>query len=445
MRGLRPFLVLLVILIGLGAYLYVVESERTPGAADDRENVFTLEADGIDEITIRSESREQTTLRRSGDDWQVVEPVTAPADPGEVSGLTSSLASLQIQRVLDEDVADFAEYGLDDPRIEVRFRSNGQDRRLSIGGKTPPGSDVYARIDDESRVVLIASYLDSTFNRGTFDLRDKALVRVEREAVDSIDITAAGRTTQLVRTDGEWRLAAPLSAPADYGEVSGLVSRLMSAQMRSTEDTPGELRTYGLDRPAATVRAAGGESPVVLALGSASATDQTIVYATLEGRPDVFTVDASLLEALRRDPAEYRQKDLFDARAFNTSRIEVTRAGETTAFEKTRMKDPEGKDEERWRQVAPAEADADGGKVDSLIFAATGTRADSFVTDARQKAPATPEFLIVIKFDDGKREDRVSFWRSGDEAFASRADAPGIARISPATLDDITRALEELP
>jgi hypothetical protein len=53
---------------------------------------------GDREIRIRSESGEETTLRREGDTWQVVEPVAAPADPGEVSGLTSSLASLRIQR-----------------------------------------------------------------------------------------------------------------------------------------------------------------------------------------------------------------------------------------------------------------------------------------------------------------------------------------------------------
>lgn len=449
MRGLRSFLALLVILIGLGAYLYFVESTRTPGADDDRERVFAIEAAQIDELTIRSDSGERTTVRRAGDDWQIVEPVAAPADPAEVSGLTSSLSSLQIQRVIDKAVTDFAQYDLDDPRIEVRFRADGEEKRLSIGGKTPPGSDVYARVNDEPRVFLIAAYLESTFNRGTFDLRDKTPLRIEREAIDTVEITARGATTRLVRADGEWRLAQPLEAPADYNEVNGLISRLMSAQMRSIEDAPkGDLKAYGLAPAVVTVRAAGGEAQVSLLLGR-DTDDETTVYAKVENAPEVFTVDASLLEALNRDPAEFRQKDLFDARAFNTTRIEITRAGATTAYEKTRVKDaggkPGGKENERWRQVVPAEADVDGAKVDSLIFAATGARADSFVADRKQQVPATPELTIVIRFDDGAREDRVRFWRSGDATFASRADAPGIARVSSATLDDIIRALEDLP
>ena len=37
----------------------------------------------------------------------------------------------------------------------------------------------------------------------------------------------------------------------------------------------------------------------------------------------------SLLEDLKKDAGEYRQKDIFDARAFNTTRIEIARGGET--------------------------------------------------------------------------------------------------------------------
>jgi hypothetical protein len=441
MRGLRSFLALLVILIGLGAYLYFVESGRTPGTDDERDLAFTLEADRIETLRVTSASGERTAMARTDDAWRIVDPIAAPADPGEVSGLTSSLAALRVQRALD-DITDFATFGLAEPRIAIEFTADGQDRRLLLGDKTPPGSDLYARVDEEPRVILVPVYLESTFDRGTFDLRDKTIVRAEREAVNTLAITSGGRTTELVRADGEWRLTQPLTAPADYGEVNGLVSRLMSAQMRAIEEAPGELKAYGLDRPAASVRTGSADAPVVLHLGREAGDDT--VYGTVEGRPEVFTADLALLEALQRDPDEYRQKDLFDARAFNATRLEITRDGATRAFEKRAVKADDGRDEQQWYQVAPAEGDADGGLVDSVIFAATAARAEGFVTGADAKPPATPDLLLVIRFDEGRREDRVSFWRRGDEAFASRADAPGTARISAATLDDLLRAIGEL-
>lgn len=443
MRGLRSFAALVVVLIGLGAYVYFVESEREPAAGEAKEKVFAVEAAQIEEITVSADSGDETTIRKSGENWQIVSPVTAPADEAEVSGLTSNLASLEIQRVIDEQAANLKEYGLEEPRMEVAFKAGGEDRRLLIGLKTPTGSDLYARLDGQSRVFLIPSYLETTFNRGTFDLRDKAALRIDQEAVDSIEIAAAGRTTQLTKADGEWRLTEPIAAPADYSSVNSLLGQLTSAQMKSVEADPKpDLKAYGLATPAVTVRAGSGSSRATLLIGGEAG--EGAVYAKDEARPDIFTLDAALVEDLKRDPGEYRQKDLFDARAFNSTRIEATRAGETVAFEKTRTTGADGKEVEQWRQVEPAAKDVDGAKVDALLFSATGARAESFVPDTAKTGLDSPALTLAITFDEGKRQDHVSFARSGDEVFASRRGMPGAAKVDAATLDGILKALDEL-
>ncbi len=78
MRGVRSFLLLLVVAAGLGAYLYFVESKRDPADADKKAKVFTVEADKIDELVVKSESGDRTTLKKTGTEWQVVEPVATP-------------------------------------------------------------------------------------------------------------------------------------------------------------------------------------------------------------------------------------------------------------------------------------------------------------------------------------------------------------------------------
>ncbi len=74
MRGVRSFLLLVVVGLGLGGYLYFVESKRDPSDADKKEKVFKVESDKIDELTVKSESGERTTLKKTGNDWQIVEP-----------------------------------------------------------------------------------------------------------------------------------------------------------------------------------------------------------------------------------------------------------------------------------------------------------------------------------------------------------------------------------
>lgn len=441
MRGVRSLLVLLAIAVALGWYAWR-DSQRPAGTdGPERDQVFTVQADAIDEISIRSEAGEQTRLQKTGEEgWRIVEPTKAAPDPAEVSGLTSNLSRLEIQRVVDENPPDLKEYGLAEPRVQVAFKAGGEEHRLLLGGKTPPGTDVYAKRGADNAVFLIPSHLESTFNRSTFDLRDKAVLKVEREKVDTMELAAGGRTVRFARADGEWRMTAPIQARADSSAVEGLVNRLAGLQMRSVVEDPA-LASKGLAKPAATVRLGSGDSQATLAFGAAAG--DGAVYARDPSRPVVFTVDSSVLDELKKDAAELRQKDLFDARAFNTTHVEVTHGGQTFTFEKTRATNAEGQEEDRWRQTAPQQRDLAPGSFDTLLSAITGVRATGFV-EAPPKALAAPSLAVTVKFDEGKKEERVSFARAGAEAYAARAGEPGAARVEPAAVDSIVKALQEL-
>lgn len=441
MRGLRSFVLLLVIAIPLGWYAY---RDLKKGPVDDspkHDKVFAVDADKIDELEVKSDIGERTTLRRNGTAWEIVQPAAAAADEAAVSGITSNLSSVEIQRVIDENPSDLKEFGLAEPRVEVGFKSGGQPRKLQIGSKTPSGGDVYAKVADQKKVFLVSSYLDSTFNRNTFDLRDKSALKVDREKVDSIEVTADGRTTRFQKVNGEWQIAEPSSGRADFNAVDGLVSRLSGLQMKSMvpPDSPDQNR--GLDKPSATVRLGSGSSQATLLLGATDSEDS--VYAKDGSRPGVFAVERSLLTDLKKDPSDYRQKDLFDARSFNTTRVEVVRNGQTFAFEKTKTKDKDGKEIEKWRQLTPAARDVDAGKIEALMTAIAGARATRFVDSSAKTGLDRPELTVTLKFDEGK-EERVTFARAGADAFAARPSSPGAAKVEPSVVDGIVKALEAL-
>ena len=440
MRGMR-FLILLIVAIPLGWYAYY---DSKKGPVDDtpkKDKVFTVEPDKIDEIEVKSESGDRTTLRKKGSDWEIVQPVTAASDQSTVSGITSNLSSAEIQRVIDENAPDLKEYGLDAPRVEVAFKANGQQHRLQLGQKTPAGSDVYAKLPDSKRIFLIPSFLDSTFNRSTFDLRDKSVLKVDREKVDSMDVTTKDRTVRFEKKNGEWQLAQPSAGRAEFGAVDGLLSRVSSVQMKSIVADATDLKKYGLDKPAATVRLGSGSSQAALAIGSAA--ESGSVYARDLSRPAVFTVESSLADDLKKDASEYRQKDLFDARSFNTTRIEIVHNNQTTVFEKTKVKDKDGKEEEKWKQTAPAAKDVDASKVEALISAATGARATGFVDTAAKTGLDKPELTVVFRYDEGK-EERVTFARTKDAAYAGRSGSPGAAKVDASVIDSIVKALGDV-
>ena len=440
MRGARSLIVLLVIAAGFGAYLYFVEAKRDPlDTGEKKTKVFTVEADKIEEITVTSESGDRTTLKKSGNDWQIVAPADrqARADGAEASGLSTNLSNLEQQRVIEENAQNLADFGLAKPRVEVTYKAAGQEQTLQIGSKTPTGNDLYAKVAGQPKVFLIAAYLESTFNRSTFDLRDKTAIKVDAQQVDALEVTTASGVKKFAKVNGAWQLASPAEPRGDAVAVDNVVSHVLNAQMKSLAPAK-DLKEYGLDPPAATARIGSGSSHATLLIGKAA--EEGTVYAKDEARPEVFTVEASVLDDLKKAPAEFRQKDIFDARSFNTSKIEIARGGQASTFEKVKEKGKDGVETEKWRQLTPAAKDADAEKMNALLSSLTAARADTFV----EKAPAgKPEVVVTLTFDNGKTE-RVTFLKSGTDGFAVRASESGAAKIQAGVVDDIVKGVEGL-
>jgi hypothetical protein len=438
MRGGRTLALLVLVLIPV-AYFASKEYRNPTPATDEKklQKVFTVESDKIEEVTIKSESGDRTTLKKSGTDWQVAAPADGgpvAADSAEISGITSNLSTLEEQRVIDENAQDLKEFGLAEPRIEVTFKAGGEPQTLQIGAKTPTGTDLYAKVGGKSKVFLIPSYLESTFNRKTFDLRDKAALKIDAAKVDALEVLVEGRTLRFAKVNGTWQVTSPADPRSDATAIDGLVSRLAAIQMKSLAKGT-DLKEYGLDKPSVTAKIGAGSAQATLLFGKVG--PEAMVYAKDAARPLIFTVESSIWNDLKKDPSEYRQKDLFDARAFNATRVELTRGSDTFLFEKKTEKDKEGKDVEKWRQVAPSQKDADADKIASLLSTLTGARATSFVDKA---GAAKPELSVVLTADG--RQERVAFSRSGTDAFAVREGVPGAAKVDTTLLDDILKAVE---
>jgi uncharacterized ParB-like nuclease family protein len=107
------------------------------------------------------------------------------------------------------------------------------------------------------------------------------------------------------------------------------------------------------------------------------------------------------------------------------------------------VKDKDGKEQEKWRQVAPAARDVDTAKIEALMSTITGARAASFVDSAAKTGLDKPELTVAFKYDEGK-EERVTFARTGDSGYAARAGSPGAAKVDASVIDDIVKALGDV-
>ena len=448
MRGLKSTIALIVVLVGLGAYIYFVTWKQPEGAdaAAKQEKVFaSLEADKIDEVKVKSEKGDTTTVKKENGAWQVVAPVATKADESEVTGITNSLGQISVVRIVDENPSDLKDYGLAAPRIEINFKASGDKdyRKLYIGEKSPTGADLFAKRNDEKKVFLIPAFQESSFNKDTFQLRDKTLWKFERDKVDSVDLTTGGKTLALARASGDWKISKPLEARADFGTVEGLIGRLQSAQMKALvadQATPADLKKYGLEKPEVTVNVNAGSAKATLLVGT-KAEDNTI-YVRDASRPAVMTVESSLVDELKKGADEYRKKDIFEFRSFNANRVEFNRNGQTIAFEKT--KGTGDKDPDKWKRVSPTAGDVDKDKIDGMLSRLSNMRAASFAASDAKTGLDKPAMTVVAKFDDGKKEDRVTFGKNGEDVYASRPGEPGAAKVDSADFTEVNKTLDEI-
>jgi hypothetical protein len=449
MRGLKTTIALVVVLGGLLAYIYYVTWKQPEGgasASDTKvEKVFpALQSDKIDEIHVHSESGDSTVLKKDKEGWKITEPVAAAAQESEASGIANALAQLEVARVIDENPASLVEYGLGAPRVEIQFKAEGDKelKKLFVGQKTPTGANLFAKKNDQKRVFTIPSFQDQTFNRSTFDLRDKTVVKLDRDKVDHVEINADNKTLELAKAGGDWKLVKPLQAPADLGAAEGLIGKVQSAQMKSIvaeNVAPADLKKYGLDKPAATVTLSLGSAKASLLLGGKSADGS--VYAKDASSPMVITVDPALVADLKKGADDYRKRDLFAFRAYDTTHLELARGGQTIAFDKIKGAKPE--DEDKWRR-AGASADADKEKMSVLLAKLESLRAMSFADPAAKTGLDMPILTVTAKYDEGKKEERVTFGKTGSDVYANRPGEPGAAKINPTEYDEIIKKLDEL-
>lgn len=435
MRGLKSTLALLVVLVGLVAYIYFVDSKKpASGAAETKAKAFTVDADQIEEIQITPASGEPSRVQKTNGSWQLVEPEKAEADQGQVTNAASSLASLEVNRIVDDNPSDLAQYGLNPPKADIAFRVKGKSepQRLLLGEKTATGSDLYAKTADQKRVFLIAAYLENTFERTPFDLRDKAVLKFDQSKADGVEVVHEGTTTTLAKSGSDWTITKPYKARADFAGAEAILTALASVQMQkivSNEAT--DLGKYGLDKPDATITAISGSTRASLAVGKQ---DGDSTYARDLSRPLIFTIPSTTATDLEKDATTLRRKDMFDGRSFNTARVELKRGNETLTFEKSKGKD--GKDV--WKNAAGKEVDT--AKLEDMLTKLSNIRAQLF-QDRVDPVLKMPTLVATLKVDNNTTET-VTFARNGNAVLANRADEPGSATVEVMAFNDAMAAID---
>jgi hypothetical protein len=448
-----PFLktaVALVLLVGLGSWIYFVELKKTPGDQKKKEKLFTVERAKVKELTL-TRGGESVRLVREGEGWRLTAPTTAPADTEAVNGLLGALEGLELDAVAEDKPAALAPFGLDPPKTKLQATVEGASAPLEllIGDEVPAAGGVYAKKPAETRVIVIPSWSASSLDKKPFDLRDRDLLHVKRDDVKTLAVAGGGIDYALAKDDkGEWAFTKPIQARAGRWSVDGLLGTVEGLRMDSvgSEDAK-DLKPYGLVKPARTVTLglAGGGSKV-LELGSAAPGDKKI-YARPGGSSLVAVVPSGLEEQIAKGMKDLRANRLQEIATYEVEGFEATEGAVKKVYAKTTTKDKDGFEKPQWKRTQPDAKDLDTTKVEDALFKLGGVEVQEFIDapkDPKTYGLDAPVLTLAVRLGAAKGEAKVEIGRKDGTVYARRGGEPSVLKLDAAKTDELIKAFREL-
>jgi hypothetical protein len=329
----KTTLILAVVLLGLGAYIFFTRDhggEKTkPDEVTDatERKLFEVKPEDVTKITVTPADGKRMVLVKGTDGkWQILEPVSAPAEAFEVDSLARSLAELKSHGRVSS--GDTAATGLSSPKYKVEFvTSDNKSHALAVGSKSAVGDNLYVAVADAKQPDVVGTELLDRLEKPASGYRDPKIVRMTTSDVRQVTIARGDTTIKLAKSGNDWRVTEPKAMPADSTEVDDVIFAV--AGLRASEwvaEDQKDAKQYQLDKPRVTVTLSATTQPVhATTATSTPATSQPTVVKigryddvlrknvllTSSDSPAVAKAPASIIDTLNKKPIEFRDKKVL--------------------------------------------------------------------------------------------------------------------------------------
>jgi hypothetical protein len=208
---------------------------------------LTVERPGS-EVTVQAPGSGSTATH-----WRMVEPVDAPADEQAVTGLLMGLSNLRAERWVRARVGDGREYGLDAPRLRVKWTLETESpdftgSKLKAKPKTPPPAPTtkvlrigrasgpmgpsFANIEGDPKVFSLPP---ATVEALGIELHDRTVLQYPGDKVERVVFRWPTRTLALRRPSETANPGAPWQPEPGY-DPSGFDPSRVGAIVTSLSD-----------------------------------------------------------------------------------------------------------------------------------------------------------------------------------------------------------------
>ena len=327
--GPRRLITLAAMVLGVAALVVVLmvvqrrppqipEAEPTP----PKPQISRVDIERITAVSLTGPGREQPfAMRRVESGWKIEGAGSEiPIKESRIKDVLYSFASLYAERVIEEDAADLAQYGLDPPAVvAIATLDDESTIEVYLGNRTPAGNTWYLGVPAARTVYAVWVNHGNHYYYTVDDLRGDTIPTINSEALAYFRLRGPEvRTLEIVETNPLdvrhanllTRLAVvqPYALPRaiDSEEFTALQANIAGPRIdRIVSDDPGAAAAYGLDPPRYELLARDAEGAVVeLLIGNE---EDGELFFQVPGRATVYAMDRSRAKFL-----DQRAFDLVD-------------------------------------------------------------------------------------------------------------------------------------
>lgn len=207
----KEYIILAVIIISLSAYLILKSTDRThyelPG-------IPAIGRETIDKIVFSS-GGDTVTLERRDDTW-IISPREYPADGNAVGRMLDAVGGFALTSLVSES-GNYAVYDLGgEKRIELDVYSDtGEFLSIGIGKTASTYRHTYVQLEGEGGIYQAEGNLRTPFELDVSKLRDRVVMKFDRESVTAIGLEGSKGSLKFART-----VSAPVGMPGQEGAAA---------------------------------------------------------------------------------------------------------------------------------------------------------------------------------------------------------------------------------
>lgn len=344
--------IILVVIVALmaGAYYFVNKSRNSPGTTEttsDTEIIKLVDytSDQIESLTLTNAEGTMVIVKDAdGTTWKLSAPADFKGNSSTLSNMVINASSMSADKLVEENAADLAVYGLDKPVSLTVKAKDGTGKTLEIGAETPTKDAYYAKLKDSPKVYTLASYTAKQFIIGLKDIKDKAVLALNQDDIINVSMDRKGQNVfKSKKANIGWTLLAPISGNVNAEAIGPMLTALAAVNASSYEELDSkDLAKYGLDNAPYSFEFGTSSASYKLLLGKEK-TKGSQIYARLDGSNDVFVLDESAFSFLDKPFKEIIEVFAYIVNIDQVNKIELTMDGKTTTFGLDVYKDADGK------------------------------------------------------------------------------------------------------